>query len=129
MLLYLKKQFQDFFNINLEGDISHYFAKLLPKIIILFLIEQLVVSYFDNISNFIVTLTAFIGYVIFLYLVRKYDLNKYTKFKLYIYLFTLIAIIGWWFSSEGLLGSIGHYFSFSVFAVIMMFDEKAYKNF
>lgn len=129
MFAYIKQVFYDFFNINLKGDISNYFAQILPKIIFLFLIEQLIVSYCDNMANFIITFIAFVGYVVFLYLVTRYDLNQYPKFKYYIYFFTLPAIIAWWFSSDGLLGSIGHYFAFSVFAIIMMFDEKEYKKF
>ncbi len=127
MFKYIKQFIFDFFNINLEGDISNYFAKIIPKVIFLFLIEQLIVSYCDNIANFTVTFIAFVGYILFLYLVKRYDLSRYPKFKYYIYIFTLIAIIAWWFSSDGLLGSIGYYFAFSVFAAIMMFDEKEYK--
>lgn len=128
MFAYIKQLFYDFFNINLEGDISNYFAKIIPKVIFLFLIEQLVVSYCDNIANFLTTLSVFIGYILFLYLVKHYDLSKYPKFTHYIYIFSLFAVIAWWFSSDGLFGSIGYYFAFSVFAVIMMFDEKEYKK-
>ncbi len=129
MWKFLKKQLYTFLNFNLEGDISHYFTQLLPKILILFLAEQLIVSYFDNTANFVTTLIAFIGYFIFLYIIKRYDLTKYrSELKLYIYLFTLSAVVVWWFSSAGLLGSIGYYFSFSVFACIVMFEEKQYKK-
>lgn len=124
---YLLNFIQDFIAKEDQKNISDFFAKILPPFVFLFLIEQLIVAYFDTFNNFVVTAVALVFYSVFLVMIKRNHLINIKRLKFYIYVITLGCIILWWFSSEGLLGSIGYYFSFSVFCCIAMFDAKEYR--
>ncbi|MFN0200646.1 MAG: sensor histidine kinase [Bacteroidia bacterium] len=117
------------FSLEENGDIADYFGKILPKLTIVLLAEQLILTYFDkeNPENFFVT--AFVCFVLLCILIIRNQTNvlNIKNSSYYIYSLAIVGLSIWWFYTDGLNGATGYYFSFMLFSSIALFEKKHHK--